>query len=395
MRGAGASDSFHPRPVLHLCVGNPGIKALAFLEAFQLDLRLGPFIDPTGQMCYDLSHTNRSPITMAELSQPHDLFFKEVFSRPEVAQDFLRHYLPAAVVAHLEPASLELQKGSFVDPELQEYFSDLLYRVQLKDGESAYVYLLFEHKSYPEPLIAFQLLRYLLRIWEQDLRHSGRRQLVPIIPLVVYHGRAQWNVALNLGALFAGPEALRLYLPEFQYQLCDVTAYSEAELKGAVLLRVTLLVLKYVFSEEMADRLSDIMTLLSALTDRETALEYLETLLRYLSAAAGTITEQDVREAVTTAFSETGGATMTTIAEKWVEQGRQEGLQEGLQQGRQEGAREGLLAGIELGLELKFGSEGVRLLPEIRKIEDVDVLQAIHEGLKTVDTPDELRRIYR
>ncbi|MFQ5872778.1 MAG: hypothetical protein ACE5JL_03115 [Dehalococcoidia bacterium] len=82
---------------------------------------------------------------------------------------------------------------------------------------------------------------------------------------------------------------------------------------------------------------------------------------------------------------------MATVAEKWIEQGRQEGLQEG----RQEGVREGLLAGIELGLELKFGSEGLRLLPEIRKEEDVDVLKAIHEGLKTVDTVEELRRIYR
>jgi hypothetical protein len=49
------------------------------------------------------------------------------------------------------------------------------------------------------------------------------------------------------------------------------------------------------------------------------------------------------------------------------------------------------LAGIELGLELRFGEEGLRLLPEIRQIEEVEVLGAIHAGLKRVGSLDELR----
>jgi len=53
-----------------------------------------------------------------------------------------------------------------------------------------------------------------------------------------------------------------------------------------------------------------------------------------------------------------------------------------------------MLAGIELGLELKFGGEGLKLLPEIYKIQDVDVLRAIQEGLKTLNTITELRSIY-
>lgn len=68
--------------------------------------------------------------------------------------------------------------------------------------------------------------------------------------------------------------------------------------------------------------------------------------------------------------------------------------QEILQEGLQQGMRQGLLSGIVLGLELKFGTEGLSLLPEIRQIEDVKRLEAIQEGLKKVNTLDELRQIY-
>ena len=46
-------------------------------------------------------------------------------------------------------------------------------------------------------------------------------------------------------------------------------------------------------------------------------------------------------------------------------------------------------------MELKFGEAWLRLLPEIYKIENVDVLRAVHNGIRTVTTLDALRRIYR
>jgi hypothetical protein len=75
--------------------------------------------------------------------------------------------------------------------------------------------------------------------------------------------------------------------------------------------------------------------------------------------------------------------------------GIKKGMELGIQQGIQQGQRQGLLDGITLGLELKWGADGLRLLPEIGPIADVYLLRAIHEGLKRVSTPDELRRIYQ
>ncbi|MEG3896449.1 MULTISPECIES: hypothetical protein [unclassified Microcoleus] len=53
------------------------------------------------------------------------------------------------------------------------------------------------------------------------------------------------------------------------------------------------------------------------------------------------------------------------------------------------------MSAIEFWWELKFGTEGLQLLPEISQISDMNVLRAIQERLKTANSLDEVRQIYR
>ncbi len=71
------------------------------------------------------------------LTNPHDKFFKDLFSRQEAARDFLRHYLPVEVAGLLDLSRLEISKDSFIDPDLQEHFSDLLYKVTWHSGQES------------------------------------------------------------------------------------------------------------------------------------------------------------------------------------------------------------------------------------------------------------------
>ncbi|WP_375473035.1 hypothetical protein [uncultured Nostoc sp.] len=63
--------------------------------------------------------------------------------------------------------------------------------------------------------------------------------------------------------------------------------------------------------------------------------------------------------------------------------------------GIQQGMRGGLLQGIEMGLELKFGSEGLTILPEIVQIQNIEILSVILTSFKTVNTLEKLRQIYQ
>ena len=70
------------------------------------------------------------------------------------------------------------------------------------------------------------------------------------------------------------------------------------------------------------------------------------------------------------------------------------GIQKGIEQSLQQ-MRQILWESIELGLRLKFGDEGLEILPEISGIQDVEQLRAIHRGLLTVNTLEELRQLYQ
>ena len=63
-----------------------------------------------------------------------------------------------------------------------QFILDLLFRTNINNREG-YLYLLFEHKSYPSPDIAFQLLKYMVKIWDSKIEETSRLPI--IIPLVV------------------------------------------------------------------------------------------------------------------------------------------------------------------------------------------------------------------
>ncbi len=80
-----------------------------------------------------------------------------------------------------------------------------------------------------------------------------------------------------------------------------------------------------------------------------------------------------------------------TIAERV---GMEKGIKQGIEQGKEEGLLEGILKGIEACLELKFGAEGLELMPELREIHDHELLSRILTAIGTAASPDDLRRVW-
>jgi hypothetical protein len=58
------------------------------------------------------------------------------------------------------------------------------------------------------------------------------------------------------------------------------------------------------------------------------------------------------------------------------------------------GMEKGLLEGIEAWLQAKFGDEGLKLMPELRELQDHELLRAVLRAIGTAASPEELRRVW-
>lgn len=142
---------------------------------------------------------------------PHDTYVKRVLSSPEAAGVELRFLLPAPLVEHLDWATLRVLPVSFVDPSLAKHETDILYAIDLSStGRPVFVYVLLEHQSTLDRMMAWRFYGYLCCIWERWQKdQSGPLTALPlIVPLLMYQGPEGWTAPRRLSELFDLPPEL-------------------------------------------------------------------------------------------------------------------------------------------------------------------------------------------
>ena len=295
---------------------------------------------------------------MTDISNPNDKFAKETFSRPKLAKTFLANCLPPTLAECLDLEHLEVLKDSFVDSDLKEFFSDLLYRVPLRGGATGFVYVLLEHKSAPDRWVAFQLLCYMVKIWEPLAKTSRGKKLPPIIPIVFYQGRPRWRIPHNFAALIEthNEDSLGKYIPDFEYQLYDMANYDSDKFNGDLKLRVGMEAMKSRLTGAQPATFREFLKLAKPLQSRgRDELEYLMTALTYYSVAAKGLSKADFRDAVGEVLPRRKEKIMSTVAKELRAEARQEGRQQGHREGRQEGQQEGMVKLTLVLLQQRLG----------------------------------------
>lgn len=321
-------------------------------------------------------------------SKPHDEFFKATFGRLDVALEYLQQMLPVDIQNNLQLNALERINGSFVSQELKEYFSDVVYQCPIVGlRKQAFLTFILEHKSNLVKHPHFQLLRYMLDTWDDQIKN--KQPLTPIIPVVLYQGKRKW-IKRDVYAYFDKklPTSFRPFCPNFDYFLTDVRTLSDEQIlelnKG--LLINTLLMMKHIWEPEFVLQNPDLIFV--HLEDDQYS-DFQISILAYFFRNAD-IAEEKVQtfiKALPIAINKNAMSTYDMIVEKGVAKGIELGREEGRAEGREEmlikTTREMLLKGFEYHLIMDILHVESEFIDEIR-----EALLLEQEGFSTEEVND-------
>ncbi|MBF0524019.1 MAG: Rpn family recombination-promoting nuclease/putative transposase [Deltaproteobacteria bacterium] len=321
----------------------------------------------------------------------HDKFFKKMFSGQDLAKDFLANYLPDSILGQLDLNTLEATTDSFVDDQLKAHFTDLVYRVNIKQSQQGYVCILLEHKSHQDRYVPLQLFRYMNQMWSYATSKQPASEYLPvIIPLVFYHGTTTWVGSTKFSSLFDATAELKRHLPDFEYLLLDLSTLADEKIKGDVKTRMTLLLQKHISDPELVAKLADIATLYHEISADPNQLEFLKVIAQYL-IFTDRLTKEEIKVFLDQATLGKGGEIMPTVAEQFIEEGVQKGFQQGIHEGVLVNAREAVIENIEF----RFGQVPSEVTESINGLSDTAVLKALLRQAFVAKTLDEFIQALR
>lgn len=321
------------------------------------------------------------------LSDPHNSLFAYTFGKTEHAAGLFRGILPPDLARRLRWDSLTREPGSFVDARLRWLHSDLLFSVRTVDtDEEVLIYLLIEHQSRPHPLMAYRVLGYVTRVWEDHLRkHRKSTRLPLVVPAVVYNGREPWSAARTLRELLDAPaplvDSVSVHVPQSGYLLVDLRHGGADLLVGEALTAltvVTVLAMQTVDDPvrlvEGLRRVGGLVRQILAQPDGQAAFDVL---MRYILATHEDMDRSELSRVVAEATDARAGESVVTVYEQLIEEGRQ--------RGRAEGQAEAL---VRL-LSRKFGAVSAEVQTRVQQAGE-EQLAAWFDRVLTAATIDEV-----
>ncbi|MBN2891853.1 MAG: Rpn family recombination-promoting nuclease/putative transposase [Bacteroidales bacterium] len=265
------------------------------------------------------------------LINSHDKFFKELFSRQNEVKEFVLKTFPVKLTQKLKLETLELDKTEYVDKKLKTSFSDIVYNCVYGKDTKIKISLLFEHKSYPESYPHLQLLGYMLNIWQTQIKQ--KQDLVPVIPIIFYHGDRKWTQKPFEKYFEEIDETLQKFIPKFDYLLIDTSTFTDRQIKDlfeSLELQIGLLIMKNIYNEQkILQEITEIFAGINQIIQTEHGEQFFETIITYLFYATELETSKIVEKMRT--ISPKAGEKFVSTAMRLQLKGKIEGRVEGIE----------------------------------------------------------------
>ncbi|ECU9163957.1 TPA: Rpn family recombination-promoting nuclease/putative transposase [Salmonella enterica] len=264
---------------------------------------------------------------------PHDAAFRSFLANPDVARDFMDIHLPAELRAMCDLSTLHLESGTFVEDDLRQYASDILWSMKTTTGDDGYIHLLIEHQSGYDKNIAFRQMRYAVAAMQRHL-DAGHDKLPLVIPLQFYHGeRSPYPHSTNWLHCFSNPEmACKIYTNPFP--LVDVTVLDDDEIVNHRRMAALTLLMKHIRQRDMMELLDRLSLVMVKVSD-----EQVRVLIHYMVNAGDSVSPEFMR-ALAERLPQHEDKLMT-IAERLEQKGIEKGIVIGENRGMEKWLSEG------------------------------------------------------
>lgn len=280
---------------------------------------------------------------------PHDTTFQLFLRQPEVARDFIELHLPVELRTLCDLDTLKLECSSFVEDNLRQYFSDVLYSMETASGDGGYVHILIEHQSTPDRHMAFRMIRYAVAAMQRHL-DAGHKKLPLVIPILFYMGkRKPYPYSTNWLQEFTDPtQALKLYSSDFP--LVDVTLISDDEIMQHRSMAALTLVQKHIRRRDLAELTDKLSTILLA---GHLSSSQIASLIHYIIHSGDSVNAEIFIRQLAGRVPQHEEELMT-IAQQLEQNGIKKGLELGRKEGKRDIARDMLQHGIDLNTVMKI-----------------------------------------
>ena len=265
---------------------------------------------------------------------PHDAAFRQFLANPDVARDFMQIHLPAELCALCDLSTLKLESSTFVEEDLRQYASDILWSMKTTSGDDGYIHLLLEHQSTTDKNMAFRQMRYAIAAMQRHLE-AGHKTLPLVIPVLFYHGKqSPYPCSTNWLDGFSNPElAGKVYSNTFP--LVDVTVIDDNDIMNHRRMAALTLLMKHIRQRDMMELLDSLPRVMVEWISPE----QVRILIHYM-VNAGEAPAPEFMRALAERLPQHEDELMT-IAQQLEQIGIEKGLQQGLQLGEQRGIEKG------------------------------------------------------
>ena len=266
----------------------------------------------------------------------HDLVFKDLLTDRAFAVSFLNQYMPAELAKMVWWDSVQLLSGNSEHVRPQEHenlkqkeMSDLNFLFKLKDGSEGLAFVHIEAQMSNDASILLRTQLYQLsHLLDYAKRNNCYKKLPLVCSIIYYSNERTFSHSMDIFDYFENTELARKYA--LTTQLVDLNNYRDEELAKHGRISGYEILLKAIAHNAVDNKIPVLVDFLTQYTSRERRV-----LIRYM-ARHSEVEPRNFCDILVERDPNLEEDVMS-VAEQWVEAGRQEGIQKGIQKGRQEG----------------------------------------------------------